>query len=147
MKALQKYIADIYIQLDQVFTQEAQTRHEFHEQYGRYLPPGLCPALQEPPVRLRIFPEAIVTELPLLGEEPPASHIAAVETGIQGMTLNEASPEATNTTLGAVHANAAAQPAVHHPQHQHLPRDESSPAKQHGSGAASPNTSTTTPRK
>mmetsp|Transcript_15816 Transcript_15816/g.22114 ORF Transcript_15816/g.22114 Transcript_15816/m.22114 type:complete len:430 (+) Transcript_15816:95-1384(+) len=51
-------------ELDEAAKEESRRREQFSRKFGRFLPPGLCPALHEPVVSCRVLPLKIASDLP-----------------------------------------------------------------------------------
>jgi adenosyl cobinamide kinase/adenosyl cobinamide phosphate guanylyltransferase len=68
MREYQGVIEECTARLARVADEEIEARKTFEHQFGRYLPPSLCPQLQELVPRCRVCPDRLTTELPLWGE-------------------------------------------------------------------------------
>jgi len=64
MKSLQAQITSFHEQLEQEYNKEAQARQEFQELFGKYLPPNLCPALNEELIKHVVQPTVVASALP-----------------------------------------------------------------------------------
>jgi len=64
MKSLQAQVNYFQEQLTQEYNKEAQTRQEFQELFGKYLPPNLCPALNEELIKHTVQPAVVASALP-----------------------------------------------------------------------------------
>ena len=67
MKEYQALINEHSRVLKEYAEEEAHQREAFLNEYGRYLPSTLCPAMFEPVPICRVVPEDLQTDLPLLG--------------------------------------------------------------------------------
>uniref|UniRef100_A0A6V3NY49 Autophagy protein ATG17-like domain-containing protein n=2 Tax=Lotharella globosa TaxID=91324 RepID=A0A6V3NY49_9EUKA len=64
MEKHQNTISMFQAELDKVVQEESLRREQFSMTFGRYLPPGLCPALFEPVTSCRVLPPSLTTDLP-----------------------------------------------------------------------------------
>lgn len=65
----QAQIEKFQAEMDAAASKEVKQRSDFYSMHGRYLPPTLCPALQEPVTRCVVFPPSLTTDLPVLSSD------------------------------------------------------------------------------
>lgn len=99
--------------LDEAFASEQAERDAFANAHGRFLPPSLCPAINESVIPVRLMPEELETALPVWVPTP-------AEQARQEAMLHERHQQALAAQQAAPAASAGgALQSQHHPSNMH----------------------------